>query len=167
VAEARLRLKLTCSGAKLSLNDSFRFHIALCASLHSFISNLSLSFRPSLIAIVMPNPPLTRRASALLSRAPSPRTPSTRSPVQQPLHISSTDNRKSSDSWNSSNFDPADDHDLEWKPEHVLLLTRVCSSSVLYSITYHSYYALLDARRSSCSRTHPLHWPCSPFESAR
>ena len=25
----------------------------------------------------------------------------------------------------------------------------------------------LDARRSSCPRTHPLHWPCSPFESPR
>jgi hypothetical protein len=138
----QLRLKLTCSGAKLSFNDSFRFHIASFGSfLHRFISNLSLSFRPSLLAIVMPNPPLTRRASALLSRAPSPRTPSTRSPVQQPLHISSTDNRKSSDSWNSSNYDPADDPDLEWKSEHVLLLTRVCPS-VLYSITYHSFYPL-------------------------
>ena len=85
----------------------------------------------------MLNPPLTRRASALLSRAPSPRTPSTRSPVQQPLHISSTDNRKSSDSWNSSNYDPADDPDLEWKPEHVLLLTRVCSPIIYSSTTYH------------------------------
>ena len=88
----------------------------------------------------MPNPPLTRRTPALLSRAPSPRTPSTRSPVQQPLHIS-TDNRKSSDSWNSSNYDPADDPDLEWKLEHVLLLTRV-RSSVLNSITYPQFYPL-------------------------
>ena len=107
----------------------FTSHRTALVLFHSFISNLSLSFRPSLLAIVMPNPPLTRRASALLSRAPSPRTPSMRSPVQQPLHISTTDNRKSSDSWNSSNYDPADDPDLEWKPEHVLLLTRVCSLS--------------------------------------
>ena len=85
----------------------------------------------------MLNPPLTRRASALVSRAPSPRTPSTRSPIQQPLHIS-TDNRKSSDSWNSSNYDPADDPDLEWKSEHVLLLTRVCFS-IICSTTYHIY----------------------------
>jgi hypothetical protein len=166
VAESGLSLKLTCSGAKLSLKRLISFSHRSFGSLHRLISNLSLSFRPSPLAIVMPNPPLTRRASALLSRAPSPRTPSTRSPVQQPLHISSTDNRKSSDSWNSSNYDPADDPDLEWKHEHVLLLTRVCSL-VLYSITYHSFYPLLDARRSSCSRTHPLHWPCSPFESAR
>ncbi|KAF8501629.1 hypothetical protein F5888DRAFT_1251581 [Russula emetica] len=82
----------------------------------------------------MPNPPLTRRASALLSRAPSPRTPSTRSPVQQPLHIS-TDNRKSSDSWNSSNYDPADDPDLEWKSEHVLLLTRTLDALPAHVLT--------------------------------
>ncbi|KAH9039685.1 hypothetical protein EDB84DRAFT_1477537, partial [Lactarius hengduanensis] len=69
------------------------------------------------LAIIMPNPPLTRRRSALLSRAPSPRTPSMRSPVQHPLHLSSTDNRKSSDSWNSSNYDPADDPDPEWRCE--------------------------------------------------
>ena len=54
-----------------------------------------------------------------------------RSPAQHPLHLSSVDNRKSSDSWNSSNNDPADDLDLEWKPEHVLLLTRVCLSILL------------------------------------
>jgi hypothetical protein len=48
-----------------------------------------------------------------------------RSPTQLPFHVSSNDNRKSSDSWNSSNNDPADDLDLEWKHEHILLLTRV------------------------------------------
>jgi hypothetical protein len=118
------------------------------------------------LPIIMPNPPLTRRRSAL-SCAPSPRTPSMRSPVQQPLHISSTDNRKSSDSWNSSNYDPADDSDLEWKPEHVLLLTRVCmlSHSFLSSLTI--FLCPPDSRRSSRSRTHPVHRPCSPFESAR
>jgi hypothetical protein len=49
-----------------------------------------------------------------------------RSPAQQPFHLSLTDNRKSSDSWNSSNNDPADDLDLQWKSEHIRLLTRVC-----------------------------------------
>ncbi|KAI0300905.1 hypothetical protein BC826DRAFT_1102221 [Russula brevipes] len=87
------------------------------------------------LAIIMPNPPLTRRRSALLSRAPSPRTPSMRSPVQQPLHISSTDHRKSSDSWNSSNYDPADDPDLEWKSEHVLLLTRTLDALPAHVLT--------------------------------
>src|SRR6266851_5016474 len=94
------------------------------------------------LPIIMPNPPLTRRRSALLSRAPSPRTPSMRSPVQEPLHISSTDNRKSSDSWNSSNYDPADDPDLEWKHEHVLLLTRV-SPPILFPLLIHSQYLSL------------------------
>src|SRR6266571_4465961 len=90
------------------------------------------------LAIIMPNPPLTRRRSALLSRAPSPRTPSMRSPVQHPLHLPSTDNRKSSDSWNSSNYDPADDPDPEWRSEHVLLLIRVCLQylSRLHHLSY-------------------------------
>lgn len=93
------------------------------------------------LSIIMPNPPLISRRSAL-SRAPSPRTPSMRSPVQQPLHISSTDNRKSTDSWNSSNYDPADDSDLEWKSEHVLLLTRVCFS-ILFRILHLPYLSAL------------------------
>ncbi|KAI9456008.1 hypothetical protein F5148DRAFT_384380 [Russula earlei] len=79
-------------------------------------------------------PPSNHR-STLLSRAPSPRTPSMRSPVQHPLHISSSDNRKSSDSWNSSNYDPADDSDLEWKPEHVLLLTRTLDALPAHVLT--------------------------------
>ncbi|KAH9178163.1 hypothetical protein EDB89DRAFT_1843763 [Lactarius sanguifluus] len=87
------------------------------------------------LAIIMPNPPLTRRRSALLSRAASPRTPSMRSPVQHPLHISSTDNRKSSDSWNSSNYDPADDPDPEWRCEHVLLLTRTLDALPAHVLT--------------------------------
>ena len=56
------------------------------------------------------------------------------SPVQHPLHLPSTDNRKSSDSWNSSNYDPSDDPDPEWKSEHVLLLTRV---GLWEDITHH------------------------------
>ena len=94
------------------------------------------------LAIIMPNPPLTRRRSALLSRAPSPKTPSMRSPIQHPLHLPPTDNRKSSDSWNSSNYDLADDPDLEWKSEHVLLLTRV-SSLVPQFIISHSLITFL------------------------
>ncbi|KAI0264403.1 hypothetical protein BC834DRAFT_844059 [Gloeopeniophorella convolvens] len=83
----------------------------------------------------MPHPPLTRRRSALLSRAPSPRTPSMRSPAQQPFVLPSTDNRKSSDSWNSSNYDPADDPDLEWKLDHVLLLTRTLDALPAHVLT--------------------------------
>ena len=60
-----------------------------------------------------------------------------RSPVQHPLYLPPTDNRKSSDSWNSSNYDPADDPDPEWKSEHVLLLTRVClQSPPIYHIPF-------------------------------
>ena len=97
------------------------------------------------LAIIMPNPPLTRRRSTLLSRAPSPRTPSMRSPIQHPLHLPPTDNRKSSDSWNSSNYDLADDPDLEWKSEHVLLLTRVS----FYSSQFIIFHSLITIFRHS------------------
>ena len=46
----RLRLKLTCSGAKLSFNDSFLSHHSF-GSIHRFIPNLPLSFRPSLLSL--------------------------------------------------------------------------------------------------------------------
>lgn len=58
-----------------------------------------------------------------------------RSPVQHPLHLPSTDNRKSSDSWNSSNYDPADDPDPEWKSEHILLLTRTLDALPAHVLT--------------------------------
>ncbi|KAI0303739.1 hypothetical protein B0F90DRAFT_1809449 [Multifurca ochricompacta] len=87
------------------------------------------------LAIIMPNPPLTRCRSTLLSRAPSPRTPSMRSPAHQLVHLSSTDNRKSSDSWNSSNYDPADGPDPEWIPEHVLLLSRTLDALPAHVLT--------------------------------
>ncbi|KAI0252497.1 hypothetical protein BJV78DRAFT_1201035 [Lactifluus subvellereus] len=75
-----------------------------------------------------------------------------RSPAQQPLHISSTDNREGSDSWNSSNNDPADDLDLEWKPEHVFLLTRF---SMLFPFTY-SLPASVPFHLQTCSTKLPL-----------
>ncbi|KAH9994809.1 hypothetical protein BJV77DRAFT_280235 [Russula vinacea] len=104
--------------------------------------------------------PLTRRASALLSRAPSPRTPSTRSPVQQPLHISSTDNRKSSDSWNSSNYDPADDPDSSGNLNTSFFSQGYVHRFFTRPLTIH--ISSSDSRCSSCSRTHPLHWPVPP-----
>jgi hypothetical protein len=72
------------------------------------------------LAIVLPHPPLPHRRSSLLSlnSAASPRTP--RSCADTSLYYPA--NRKSTDSWNSSN---ADDMDFEWKPEQVLLLSRV------------------------------------------
>jgi hypothetical protein len=75
------------------------------------------------LAIVLPHPPLPHRRSSLLSinSANSPHTP--RSCPSPCLPIYYPANRKSTDSWNSSNG--PDDMDLDWKPEQVLLLSRV------------------------------------------
>ena len=79
------------------------------------------------LAIVLPHPPLPHRRSSLLSlnSAASPHTP--RSCASPSLFYPA--NRKSTDSWNSSN---ADDMDFEWKPEQVLLLSRVCLRIFFY-----------------------------------
>ncbi|PPR03089.1 hypothetical protein CVT24_012402 [Panaeolus cyanescens] len=77
------------------------------------------SRRPGLspLAIVLPHPPLPHRRSSLLSinSASSPHTP--RSCPSPCLSIYYPANRKSTDSWNSSN---ADEMDCEWKPEQTL-----------------------------------------------
>lgn len=79
------------------------------------------------LAIVLPHPPLPRRTrskSSLLSSG-DPHTPrSCHSPSLGNLHAVyyQASNRKSSDSWNSSN---ADDMEYEWLPDQVLFLSRV------------------------------------------
>ena len=75
------------------------------------------------LAIVLPHPSLPHRRSSLLSinSANSPHTP--RSCPSPCLPIYYPANRKSTDSWNSSNG--PDDMDFDWKPEQVLLLSRV------------------------------------------
>ena len=46
--------------------------------------------------------------------------------------LSSASNRKSSDSWNSSNYEGADDLEWEWKPEQTRLLSRVSIFDAFY-----------------------------------
>ncbi|KAJ6576630.1 hypothetical protein DFH09DRAFT_1260776 [Mycena vulgaris] len=76
------------------------------------------------LAIVLPHPSLPRRRSSLFS-VPSPRTPrSCGSPTCSSLIFAAAANRKSTDSWNSSNQDLADDLDYDWKPDQILLLRR-------------------------------------------
>lgn len=76
------------------------------------------------LSIVLPHPQLPRRRSSLLSLVTSPRTPRTNgSPTCSSIVFSV--NRKSTDSWNSSNQD-LDDLDYDWKPDQILLLRRVC-----------------------------------------
>lgn len=75
------------------------------------------------LALVIPHPRLPRRRSSLLSQVSDPHTPpNCNSPL--PL-LASSSNRKSSDSWNSSNYDGADDLEFEWTPEQMRLLSRV------------------------------------------
>ena len=82
--------------------------------------------RPS--AAVAPLPALSlprpREMSALISGSGStPHTPTKRA---EPLPLFSTNtNRYSTDSWNSSNNDGANEMEVEWKPEQIRLLTRV------------------------------------------
>ena len=82
--------------------------------------------RPSAVATPLSAPPLTPRhrdLASLKSPDSAPRTPTKRA---EPLPVFSTNtNRYSTDSWNSSNCDGADEMTFEWKPEQVLLLTRV------------------------------------------
>jgi hypothetical protein len=91
--------------------------------------------RPSAVpalAIILPRPSLTRRRSSLLSNSTSPHTPrSSGSPAYSSVFLPSGNNRKSIDSWNSSNCDGADD-EFEWKPEQTLLLSRVSFFLLIY-----------------------------------
>ncbi|KAH9940964.1 hypothetical protein B0H21DRAFT_697351 [Amylocystis lapponica] len=81
----------------------------------------------------MPHPPLSRRRSSLLSAGSSPHTPpNSNSPLP---FLSSAANRKSSDSWNSSNYDGAEDIEVEWTPEHTRLLTRTLDALPAHLLT--------------------------------
>jgi hypothetical protein len=77
------------------------------------------------LAIVLPHPPLHRRSSLLsITSAASPHTPRSSGFFDgAPPPVCYAANRKSSDSWASSN---ADEMDVDWKPDQILLLTRVC-----------------------------------------
>lgn len=75
---------------------------------------------PSLVS-----PTVNRKRASLRSNMSSaPHTP-TGNNLPLPLFGSSNTNRYSTDSWNSSNYDAADDVEWEWKPEQLRLLTRV------------------------------------------
>ncbi|KAI0833536.1 hypothetical protein BC628DRAFT_1307425 [Trametes gibbosa] len=70
----------------------------------------------------------------MLSSASDPHTPPPRnSPL--PVLSSAISNRKSSDSWNSSNYDAADDLESEWKPEQTRLLSRTLDALPAHLLT--------------------------------
>ncbi|KAF5391487.1 hypothetical protein D9757_002430 [Collybiopsis confluens] len=95
--------------------------------------------RVSTLAIVLPHPPLLGRRSSLRSQGSiaSPHTPRNSS-CNSPTWLfanSNTNNRKSIDSWNSSNYDVGEDCDSEWKPDQVLLLARTLDALPSHLVT--------------------------------
>ncbi|KII85059.1 hypothetical protein PLICRDRAFT_57000 [Plicaturopsis crispa FD-325 SS-3] len=122
--------------------------------------------RPSAVpplAIVLPHPSLPRRRSSLLSAtATSPRTPrSCGSPTCSSIFLASN-NRKSTDSWNSSN---QDDQEWEWKPEQTSLLSRTLDALPAHLTPFNGPVPpsnLLDKIARGISQAKgPLDWPHS------
>ncbi|KAK7050874.1 hypothetical protein VNI00_004986 [Paramarasmius palmivorus] len=125
----------------------------------------------STLALVLPHPELPRRRSSLLSQnsVASPRTPRNSgcaSPrCQSWLMTSNTSNRKSTDSWNSSNYDIGEDCDAEWKPEQTLLLSRTLDALPAHLTPFNGPIPpsnLLDKiARGVASAKGPVDWPHS------
>ncbi|KAI3614970.1 hypothetical protein WG66_016916 [Moniliophthora roreri] len=125
----------------------------------------------SALALVLPHPELPRRRSSLLSQnsVSSPRTPRNSgcgSPrCQSWLVTSNTGNRKSTDSWNSSNYDIGEDCDAEWKPEQVLLLSRTLDALPAHLTPFNGPIPpsnLLDKiARGVANAKGPAEWPHS------
>ncbi|KAI0649063.1 hypothetical protein C8Q79DRAFT_998945 [Trametes meyenii] len=98
----------------------------------------------------------------MLSSVSDPHTPP---PRNSPLPVmSSASNRKSSDSWNSSNYDGADDLEWEWKPEQTRLLSRTLDALPAHLLTPFNGPVppsnLLDKiARSVISAKGPAEWP--------
>ncbi|KAF7773355.1 hypothetical protein Agabi119p4_5522 [Agaricus bisporus var. burnettii] len=87
------------------------------------------------VALVLPLPPVPRRTPSLLSfaSAASPRTPRSCGSPCPSIFVPPHPNRKSTDSWNSSNG--PDDSEYEWKPEQVLLLSRTLDALPAHLVT--------------------------------
>ncbi|KAI0091242.1 hypothetical protein BDY19DRAFT_991814 [Irpex rosettiformis] len=90
--------------------------------------------RPSVAVAPLPALALpTREMNALLSSGSAPHTPTKRA---EPLPLFAVNkNRYSTDSWNSSNFDGAEDMELEWKPEQIRFLNRTLDSLPAHLLT--------------------------------
>ncbi|KAF5367555.1 hypothetical protein D9758_003641 [Tetrapyrgos nigripes] len=95
--------------------------------------------RVSTLAIVLPRPTLPRRSSLLSLTSSSPRTPRSSGCASPTCHSwlfpASNNNRRSIDSWNSSNQDVGEDCESEWKPEQVLLLSRTLDALPSHLVT--------------------------------
>ncbi|KAH9945136.1 uncharacterized protein BXZ73DRAFT_73332 [Epithele typhae] len=117
------------------------------------------------ISLVMPHPALPRRRSSMLSTGSGPHTPPPRD-APLPSLFSPASNRKSSDSWNSSIYDGADDLEWEWKPEQTRLLSRTLDALPAHLLTPFNGPVppsnLLDKiARGVSARKGPVEWPHS------
>jgi hypothetical protein len=166
-----LRLKLTCSGAKLSFNRlvsfSHRFHIA---ALVPFIAS-SLTY-PSLFA----PPPSLSLCLILLSQGVHPPCypalllqglplcvpPFNNLCIYQQLTIGRAQTAGIVQIM-TRQMTPTSSGNLNTS----FFLRGYVLSFFTQSLKLPFVLPSLDARRSSCSRTHPLYWPRSPFESPR
>ncbi|KAK7463501.1 hypothetical protein VKT23_006849 [Stygiomarasmius scandens] len=128
------------------------------------------SNRVSTLAIVLPRPALPRRPSSLLSQSPSspctPRNSGCASPTCYSWLLAAGNNRKSMDSWNSSNQDVGEDCESEWKPDQVLLLSRTLDALPSHLVTPFNGPIppsnLLDKiARGISSAKGPVEWPHS------
>ncbi|KAJ3977218.1 hypothetical protein EV361DRAFT_788740 [Lentinula raphanica] len=127
--------------------------------------------RVSTLAIVLPHPPLLRRRSSLLSQGSiaSPHTPRTSncgSPTCQSWLFANNNNRRSTDSWNSSNQDVGEDCESDWKPDQVLLLSRTLDALPSHLVTPFNGPIppsnLLDKiARGVANAKGPIEWPHS------
>lgn len=102
----------------------------------------------SSLTLVLPHPPLPRRGPA---SATTPQTPRSSSSMSTPslFKMESAGPRKSTDSWNSSNYEGGDDEmDWEWTAEQVSLLGKA-SRLILF---YHHFPKKIYPRHSMRSR---------------
>ena len=97
-------------------------------------STMTLRQRVSPLTIVLPHPALPAK-SRPSTVSTEPHTPRSRHSSLNVQSIYYPANRKSSDSWNSSNADDHQEIEVDWKHEEVLLLSRVCSFSPTRSVT--------------------------------
>ncbi|KAI0367814.1 hypothetical protein BV20DRAFT_949599 [Pilatotrama ljubarskyi] len=121
------------------------------------------SAAPQPLSLVMPSHSLRCRRTSMQSSASGPHTPP---PRNSPLPItSSASNRKSSDSWNSSNYDAGED-DWEWTSEQTRLLSRTLEALPSHLLTPFNGPVppsnLLDkiAKSVICAKG-PIEWPHS------
>ncbi|OCH95340.1 hypothetical protein OBBRIDRAFT_573012 [Obba rivulosa] len=116
------------------------------------------------LSVSIPQAPLSNPRSSQLSNISSPHTPPNKlSPL--PLFSSNANNRKSTDSWNSSNYD-GDDTEWEWTPEQTRFLSRTLDALPAHLLTPFNGPVppsnLLDKIARNVSQAKgPLEWPHS------